>query len=202
MQIFAALAKRDDDTTAAPPAAARLLAGFVLVMAAAGSALGQGSVPCTAIQNDNERLACYDRALRGGAAPAATPAPAPVAAPPPAADAPTLGTNDQRSERRIRSSAATPAPAAPTVNVPPAGGNAGRGNGDELIPIVVVNVRALPGREATFTDRDGTRWVQTDSQRIINLPDAPFDANLKRGAMGSFFLVPEEGRAIRVRQVR
>jgi hypothetical protein len=198
MQTFAPLAKRDDDTTAAPPAAARLLACLVLVLATAGSALGQGSVPCTAIQDDTERLACYDRALRGGAAPTA---PAPTAAPP-AADAPTLGTNDQRGERRIRSSTATPAPAAPTVNVPPAAGNVGRGNGDELIPIVVVNVRALPGRETTFTDRDGTRWVQTDSQRIVNLPDAPFDANLKRGAMGSFFLVPEEGRAIRVRQVR
>jgi hypothetical protein len=197
--------RRDDDTTAAPPAAARLLAFVVVALGAAGNALGQGSVPCTAIENDAERLACYDRALRGAAAtPAAAPAaaPAPVAEAPPAASAPTLGTNDQRSERRIRSSAATSAPAAPTVNVPPAGGNADRGNGDELIPIVVVNVRALPGREATFTDRDGTRWVQTDSQRILSLPDAPFDANLKRGAMGSFFLVPEEGRAIRVRQVR
>ena len=59
-----------------------------------------------------------------------------------------------------------------------------------------------PGRETTFTDEDGTSWVQTDSQRIYGLPDTPFDAELKRGAMGSYFLVPaERARAIRVRPV-
>lgn len=199
MQTVAALVWRHDDTTAAAPAAARLLAA-ALLLATAGGAFGQGSVPCTAIQNDAERLACYDRALRGGSAPAAAPsaAPAPAATAAPSPSAPTLGTNDQRSERRIRSSAATPAPTAPAVDVPAGDG----ASGDDLIPIVVVNVRALPGREATFTDRDGTRWVQTDSQRTLGLPDAPFDANLKPGLMGSFFLVPEQGRAIRVRQVR
>lgn len=198
MHTFAALAKRDDDTTAAPAAAVRLFVCLLVGIAAAGSAAGQGTVPCTAIEDDTERLACYDRALRG---PAETVPAAPRAAAP-ADSAPTLGTNDRRRERNIRSSAAIEAPAAPTASVPPVGRNAGRGDGDELIPIVVVNVRALPGRETTFTDRDGTRWVQTDSQRIVNLPDAPFEANLKRGAMGSFFLVPEQGRAVRVRQVR
>jgi hypothetical protein len=51
-----------------------------------------GAVACPSIQNDQERLACYDRAMRGGqpAAKAApppdpTPAPAPAPATPPAA---------------------------------------------------------------------------------------------------------------------
>ena len=58
----------------------------------------------------------------------------------------------------------------------------------------------LPGREANFTAQDGSIWVQTDSQRLTGIPDPPFDAELKPGAMGSYFLVPkEQGRAIRVR---
>ena len=41
-----------------------------------------GAVACPSIQNDQERLACYDRAMRG--APRAEPAPAPTPSPPPA----------------------------------------------------------------------------------------------------------------------
>jgi hypothetical protein len=175
------------------------------------SASAQGVVPCTAIENDTERLACYDRALRGTApAPAAQPASAepetrtapartaaPVAAPsPPAAtvDAPRALATEPRRERRVRESTAPAAPAAPVAGLP---------TGEEIVPLVIVGVRALPGRDTMFTAKDGSSWVQTDSQRIMTLPDPPFDAELKAGAMGSFFLVPKEGaRAIRVRPVR
>jgi hypothetical protein len=123
------------------------------------------AVPCTAIADDAERLACYDRALRAAQAPAA---------PSPTASAPV---------------AATAAPAA------------GRGDAEEIMPIVIVGVRTLPGRETTFTAQDGTTWVQTDSQRIAGLPETPFDAEIKPGAMGSSFLVPKDrGRAVRVRR--
>jgi hypothetical protein len=73
---------------------------------------------------------------------------------------------------------------------------------DEIVPIVVIRLRALPGRETTFTTESGESWVQTDSQRV-SLPDVPFDAQIKRGAMSSYFLVPKNGgRAVRVRPVR
>ena len=65
--------------------------------------------------------------------------------------------------------------------------------------IVVVEVRAYQGRPATFTTDKGQRWIQTDSARG-QLPDVPFTAQIKRGAMSSYFLVPDErSRAIRVR---
>jgi hypothetical protein len=71
----------------------------------------------------------------------------------------------------------------------------------QIVPIVVVGVRTLQGRETTFTTQDGA-WVQIDSQRVVGLPATPFEAELKRGAMGSTFLVPKNGaRAIRVRAV-
>src|SRR5262245_46834558 len=77
-------------------AAAALALLATLTLAPAQFAAAQGAVPCTAVTNDAERLACYDRALRGtpqpSAAPAAaapTPAPArstpPPATPPPVA---------------------------------------------------------------------------------------------------------------------
>ena len=71
-----------------------------------------------------------------------------------------------------------------------------------MMPIVIVSVRSLPGRETSFTTKDGATWVQTDSQRIYGLPNPPFDAELKPGAVGSTFLVPKVGgRAIRVKLV-
>jgi hypothetical protein len=157
---------------------------LVIISAAvvpARPAAAQGAVPCTAIENDAERLACYDRALRPApAAPAAQSSPAPA------------GTEiAPRGERRVRESTARPAPAAPA---------AGPARDDGIVPLVIVGVRTLPGRETTFTTDDGTRWVQTDSQQIVGLPDAPFEAELKPGAMGSRFLQPKDHpRAIRVR---
>jgi hypothetical protein len=156
------------------------------------TAFAQGVVPCTAIADDAERLACYDKALRPAA-----PAPAPRAAAPEPAAPVAARPDERRQERRVRESAA-PAPAAA-----PAAPRAGASADEAIVPIIVVGVRALPGREATFTTEDGVAWVQTDSQQLIGLPDAPFAAEIKRGAMGSYFLVPtERGRAVRVRPVR
>ena len=182
----------------------------VLLLAALSAALpsplasAQGAVPCTAIEDDEERLACYDRALRGtppappaaparAAPPAATAPPRAATAPAPARDA----ADERTRERRVRESDAPAARAAPAAPVAERDDD-----GETIVPLVIVGVRTLPGRETTFTTEDGTSWVQTDSQRIFGLPDPPFEAELKPGAMGSYFLVPaDRARAIRVRQV-
>jgi hypothetical protein len=172
---------------------AALITAFPWQLAAA-----QAAVPCTAIADDVERLACYDRALR-------TPQPAASAPAAPAAQSPAPPT-----ARAPATSAAQAAPAStPASNVPAAAApstatttaTASAAAADESIAIVVVGVRAQPGHETTFTTQDGTTWVQTDSQRVVGLPDTPFEAELKPGAMGSRFLVPAgRGRAIRVRE--
>jgi hypothetical protein len=162
--------RRDHDTSIPMTrtfASALVLAAVIAVLPWQ-SAAAQAAVPCTAIADDVERLACYDRALRAPQ-PAAPAPPAQSAAAPPAARAPAAAAADESIA-------------------------------SESIAIVVVGVRAQPGRETTFTTQDGTTWVQTDSQRIVGLPDTPFEAELKPGAMGSRFLVPAgRGRAIRVR---
>jgi hypothetical protein len=167
---------------------------------AAAHAVGQGAVPCTALEDDAERLACYDRALRGSPPAPAIAAPAPAVAAPAAASAAPAATPP---------AAAAPPPGAPAAPqpqhvaaapAPPAA--AGASSDQEIIPIVVVATRALPGRETTFTTEDGASYVQTDSQRLDSLPRTPFAAEIKRGAIGSYFLVPQDRRAIRVRPVR
>jgi hypothetical protein len=204
MRIMLLKKRQDHDTS--PPVAAAL--GAVLGLAALAAVLpapslsAQGAVPCTAIDDDAERLACYDRALRGTPA-AAAPAPAATAAVPAtqadsAAAATAPAAEPSRQPRQVRESTAPTAPAAPAA--PAATSNTSQ---DRIIPIVIVGTRALPGRETTFLLADGTSWVQNDSQRITSLPDTPFEAELKPGAVGSYFLVPKErGRAIRVRPVR
>ena len=174
---------RDHDTLLSGTGAVAVLIGLSSLIAAVPAQYAAAqSTPCTAITDDAERPACYDRALRATApAPAA---PAPTAAPVPQAPAP-----------------AAQAPAAPAAQASTAT-PASPANADKVIPIVVVTVRTLQGRETTFTTKDGAMWVQTDSQRIYGLPDTPFDAELKRGAVGSTFLVPKIGsRAIRVKLV-
>lgn len=196
--------KKSQDDTSFPLAAARVTV-LALVALAAMPAFAQGTVPCTAIDDDAERLACYDRALRG--TPASTPPAAAPTAPPaqPSAEAaaPAAAASEvaARQPREVRSSTAPSAPPAPVASAAPIAGSSDPQN--QILPIVIVGTRALPGRETTFLLADGTSWVQTDSQRVTGLPDTPFDAELKPGAVGSYFLVPKDrGRAIRVRPVR
>ncbi|HUQ53061.1 MAG TPA: hypothetical protein VM692_12625, partial [Gammaproteobacteria bacterium] len=124
--------------------------------------------------------------------------PTSAATPPPAAPA---TATEPRAERRVRETEARVAPSAPSAP------SAGRSDADDeeetIIPIVVVNTRTIPNRETTFTTKDGKTWVQTDTQRLVNLPETPFEAEIKSGAMGSYFLVAKDRpRAVRVRQVR
>jgi hypothetical protein len=162
-----------DHATLLPATAALAAALVVLALPAAlrpQRAAAQSAPQCAAIENDAERLACYDRALRA-AAPATPAAPAAHTAP---ATAP---------------STAAPAPT-----------ESADARDDRTIPLVIVSVTSHPGRQTIFTAEDGATYVQTDAQRVMGLPKTPFEAELKPGSMGSYFLAPKDrSRAIRVR---
>jgi hypothetical protein len=201
---------RDDATPRRAPAfpvpgrkALACLAAIASLFAAA--ALGQG-LACPDIENDAERLACYDRALRPNRPPgpaAQAPAVAPtVTAPAAAAAAPTGA-----AVAPAAAAASTTAPAAvtppPAVASVPAAAPANAPAADETITVVIADVKLVQGRPVTFTTADGTVWVQNDSQTIRNVPETPFDAELKPGALGSRFLLPKgQSRSIRVRLAR
>src|SRR6185295_6027366 len=70
-----------------------------------------------------------------------------------------------------------------------------------LVPVVIVQIRSLPGRAATFVSDKGETWVQTDNQR--QLPAVPFKASIKPGSFSSLFLVPDDyAHSFRVRPGR
>jgi hypothetical protein len=208
------------------PSSAVFLLSTVLVAASllpVQRASAQSAAPCPTIENDAERLACYDRALRPNPPAkaeepsrrqeraAATPSRPPAAASAPTAassPAPAVAPTD-RASRREREARATrestpAAPPAPPQAAAPARAErssrrGARDSEDEIIgTIVVAEVRAFTGRPSTFITDRGDVWTQIDTQRTV-LPKTPFSATLKPGAMGSVFLVPEnQNRAIRV----
>jgi hypothetical protein len=93
------------------------------------------------------------------------------------------------------------APAAAAATRAPATGSPGGGAAaSEERLVTVVEVRSGAPNAALFVMDDGSIWRQTDSRRFMPL-DVPFAAQIRPGALGSFFLVPtERGRAVRVRQ--
>jgi len=92
----------------------------------------------------------------------------------------------------VRQSTAPVAPAAPVAG-------SASGYSDAVIPIVIVGVRRLPGRDTIFTTQYVATWVQSDSTQNVGLPEAPFEAEIQPGAMGSRFLQPKDfPRRIRV----
>lgn len=151
---------------------------------------------CAPIAADFARLACYDRVFRGGSgAPAQESAAnnqaARGAAPPANAAAP-AATAAAAGAAAANAPAAAPARPAPT----PAPAPAER----EPVEITIVAVRATQGANSIFTTDQGEVWIQTDGQRNL-YPDPPFRAELRPGAMSSYFLDPaERGRAVRVRR--
>jgi hypothetical protein len=180
-------------------------------------ALAQDSArPCTEIENDTERLACYDRALRPARAPAPAAAPtsaaapqAPLAqAPAPAAPAaaapapaPAAAAPAVVAGAAVASGAATPPPTAAAPATAAAAPAPAQSSPPEIMPIVVVNVRQLAGRnDKVFTTDLGAVWVQTDNVRVT-YPEPPFEAQIKAGMMGSFFFtVDDRHRSVRVKR--
>lgn len=70
----------------------------------------------------------------------------------------------------------------------------------EQLAVTVVKVnKSGTGIHYFYTD-DGAVWKQSNSGRW-NIK-APFEAEIKSGKMGSFFLVSESGKSVRVKRVR
>ena len=190
------------------------------ILPATGRAQEGGAIACPSIESDSERLACYDRALRGPprapaatpAAPDATPAPAAAATPTPAAagsaavagaaaatgaaaaahaELPPQSTIGTAPRTSTRNANA-PQPGAPPAVNPSANQPVG------VVPIIVASARAMPGRGVEFTTDRGDVWLQTDTHQL-NLPATPFNARIEPSTFGGYFLVPEKGLGIRVR---
>lgn len=160
-----------------PRRAFRLL-GTALVLLAP-SVLGQPADPlsallrCASIDDDGSRLECFD----GAAATA-------------------LEAREKRSADANRESRA-----AETSQAPLLAARARQRTPDEdqegprEQQVTIVEVRTtIPGR-AVFVTSDGAELVQTSGAARLYLPDVPFEATVRRGAVGGLFLLPEGSRA-------
>jgi hypothetical protein len=66
--------------------------------------------------------------------------------------------------------------------------------------VTVTSVRKSLRNMLIFETENGQVWQQTD-QRTVRYEDTPFEADIRPGSMGSFFLKPESGSmSIRVRR--
>ncbi|HEX7079495.1 MAG TPA: hypothetical protein VF329_00575 [Gammaproteobacteria bacterium] len=169
---------------------------------------------CAAITDEAARLDCYDRAL--GRARGAEPGEPQASEPTPARSG--VERDRQRSaepsrppaergvrdaaERGVREPAERSVPDTAEERAQAASAASAAANDEEagVVPVTIVEVR--PRRDgAVFTTDDGEFWVQIDGRRF-STPDTPFAAQIRPGALGSHFLVPDDGgRAIRVRRV-
>jgi hypothetical protein len=178
-----------------------LSAAMALGLAVSGFAWSQSEdalTACTELNDTTARLACYDRVLR--AADDEAPAPSPAEA--------SVSTPSSASR-----SAVSPAPAVETetttIVVPPNSPvptGETRGSASSRVPerggrstvTIVAAVENLSGL-VIFTTEDGDVFEQV-SRRGARYDEPPFSAELESGAMGSYFLTPENYRnRIRVR---
>jgi len=155
---------------------------------------------CRGIKSDVERLSCYDTVNDGGIfneqkqrevrvedfgsetmpkKPAAIPEPAVAAESP-----------DE----------SVPEPASKVAPAPELAPVAGKGVSPSELDVTIVRLKKGNGGFYYFQTSEGQVWMQQNA-RSWNLK-APFDARIKKGVMGSFFLVHDGGKSTRVKRVR
>ena len=167
---------------------------------------------CRGIRSDVERLSCYDTVNDGGIfneqkqrevrvedfgsetmpkkpAPAPEPAPAPASTP---ATAPAVATES--------SDTSVPEPASEVAPVPEAAPVAGKGVSPDELDVTIVRLKKGNGGIYYYQTAEGQVWKQ-QSAVSWNIK-APFDARIKKGVMGSFFLVHAGGKSTRIKRVR
>ena len=136
-------------------------------------------------------------------APTPAPAPAPTSAPTPApAPAPASAPTSAPAPAVATGSAVVTAPeakpaAVPEQKTPPV---AGKVVSENRLDVTIVRFQKGNFGIHFFQTSDGQVWKQQNA-RSWNLK-APFEAKIKKGAMGSFFLVTEGGKSTRVKRVK
>ena len=70
----------------------------------------------------------------------------------------------------------------------------------DRIQVTIVRTQKNPNGITYFKTSDGQVWKQINSDNWSLA--VPFEADIKSGVLGSFFLVPESGKSTRVRRVK
>lgn len=149
---------------------------------------------CQRISGDTERLACYDTVARGGIF------------------------NEQKlkqvqveqfGSKSLRKSP-EPAPEEAKETVNPVASDAGTKAESSPLPKTKVSVDEIYVTVVrSRKDNTGHYYFQTSDNQVWKQEEVrswsssvPFEAKIKKGLMGSFFLVSEGGKSIRVKRVK
>jgi len=155
---------------------------------------------CRAITGDTERLACYDTIIDGGIFNEQILKQVQVES---------FGSSSMRKEKPP----AAPAPATETGTATAAETGAAAGTGTvSKAPAAAIDISA-DELSVTITrvkkDGSGIHYFQTSDGQVWKQRNAgawslkvPFEAEIKKGMMGSFFLVNEGGKSTRVKRVK
>jgi hypothetical protein len=155
---------------------------------------------CGKIKGDTERLACFDTVIKGGifneqilkqvqidefgaSTMAKEPAPAPAPATPPAS---AVATTPQAQPSAVPEQKTEPA--------------ATEGVSENRLDVTIVRLKKGNNSIYFFQTSDRQVWKQQNASKW-NLK-APFEARIKKGAMGSYFLVTDGGLSTRIKRVK
>ena len=179
--------------------------GIILLLTASLAAAADPDdaiAECARISSTGDRILCLEDALRRlSPAPQARPGPGDVKA---------TGQREVTAEPQVQ--AELPATAAvATENATERSGEIEQFGLDEAqqrqerpdsITVEVTRVSESAYGKMLLTTADGQVWRQTDQARA-RMPEVPFDAEIRSGASGSFFIQASSGgRAVRVRRER
>ena len=72
----------------------------------------------------------------------------------------------------------------------------------EVVQITIVSVLRRPDGTSRFTLDNGQVWEQTDTVSLGTLSKMPIQGEIRRGALGSFFLKPSNRAAVRAKRIK
>jgi hypothetical protein len=195
--------------------------GVLLLISASQSFAEQAEeaiVRCAKLTSDKARIGCLENALRGAKAPAAETGAVAEAASGAAAGTPgSEASNVSSAAEPLNVVPEEPGPPAATAEPSEAGPPAAavpetdadqfglpperlEADRPDQVVVTVTAVRENPYGKLIFTTSSGQTWVQTDQSRR-RYRDVPFEAEIREGSSGSFFLRQASGGpSVRVRR--
>lgn len=153
---------------------------------------------CKRVSGDVERLSCFDIVINGGVFNEQKLREVQVqefgsnTMPKEAAPEPVVEAEPEKATAAVATPAGEPAKQTETV--------AERTVTPDELGVTIVRLKKGNGGIYYYQTSDGQVWKQQNATSW-NIK-APFDARIKKGAMGSFFLVHDGGKSTRVKRVR
>ena len=172
---------------------------------------------CAAIDDDGQRLSCYDQILRPGKTPDRTELPATSVYS--EESGPAMAVQERGDSQETAAAAAAAAVQAPAAAQVKADQPAAKPAPVEVseatetfglkekqprdsvsITVTVNGIRKNLNDRFVYTTTEGQVWLQIDKRRV-HYDEVPFVAEIRSAALGSFYLKPEsDGVSVRVRR--